>query len=71
MTADEILTMFNDYIAALPYERKPASLYDPIRYVLSMGGKRIRPTLMLLSYNLFKDDPGVDTFVSLCVGNLP
>lgn len=58
MTADEILTMFNDYIAALPYERKPASLYDPIRYVLSMGGKRIRPTLMLLSYNLFKDDPG-------------
>ena len=49
--------MFNDYIAALPYERKPASLYDPIRYVLSMGGKRIRPTLMLLSYNLFKDDP--------------
>jgi geranylgeranyl diphosphate synthase type II len=57
MTADEILTMFNDYIAALPYERKPASLYDPIRYVLSMGGKRIRPTLMLLSYNLFKDDP--------------
>ena len=57
MTADEILTMFNDYIAALPDERKPASLYAPIRYVLSMGGKRIRPTLMLLSYNLFKDNP--------------
>ena len=28
-----------------------------MRYVLSLGGKRIRPTLMLLAYNLYKDDP--------------
>jgi CheY-like chemotaxis protein len=32
-------------------------LYDPIDYVLSIGGKRVRPTLMLLAYNLYKDDP--------------
>lgn len=56
-TADEILSMVNEFLANLPYERKPKSLYEPIRYVLSMGGKRIRPTLMLLSYNLFKDNP--------------
>ncbi|MCR5077009.1 MAG: polyprenyl synthetase family protein [Prevotella sp.] len=56
-TADEILKKINEYINHLPYERKPQSLYDPIRYVLSLGGKRIRPTLMLLSYNLFKDNP--------------
>ena len=56
-TADEILSMVNEFLANLPYERKPKSLYDPIRYVLSMGGKRIRPTLMLLGYNLFKDNP--------------
>ena len=56
-TADEILSMVNEFLANLPYERKPMSLYEPIRYVLSMGGKRIRPTLMLLGYNLFKDNP--------------
>lgn len=56
-TSAEILTLVNDYLDNLPYDRKPASLYDPIRYVLSLGGKRIRPVLMLLGYNLFKDNP--------------
>lgn len=56
-TADELLQLINRYLDGLPYDRKPASLYAPIKYVLSMGGKRIRPTLMLLAYNLFKDDP--------------
>lgn len=56
-TAEEILSMVNDFLANLPYERKPYSLYEPVKYVLSMGGKRIRPTLMLLGYNIFKEDP--------------
>lgn len=56
-TADEILQRVNDYIDHLPYDRKPESLYAPIKYVLSLGGKRIRPILMMLSYNLYKDDP--------------
>lgn len=56
MTSDQILTLFNTYLDTLPYDRKPSSLYDPIRYVLSIGGKRIRPVLMLLSYNLYRDD---------------
>lgn len=55
--ADEILKLVNDFLDNLPYDRKPASLYEPVRYVLSMGGKRIRPVLMLLAYNMFKDDP--------------
>ena len=54
--ADQILTLVNQYLDQLPYERRPKSLYEPIRYVLSIGGKRIRPVLMLLSYNLFRDD---------------
>ncbi len=56
-TADEILSMVNEFLENLSYDRKPTSLYDPIKYVLSMGGKRIRPTLMLLGYNLFKENP--------------
>lgn len=57
INADQILKLVNDYLVQLPYDRRPVSLYEPIRYVLSMGGKRIRPVLMLLSYNLFKEDP--------------
>ena len=57
-TADEILSMVNEFLANLSYDRKPASLYEPIKYVLSLGGKRIRPTLMLLAYNLYKENPG-------------
>ena len=49
--------MVNDFISNLPYEREPQTIYDPIRYVLSLGGKRIRPVLMLLAYNMYKDNP--------------
>ena len=56
-TSEELLQKVNAFLSNLPYDRKPASLYEPVRYVLSMGGKRIRPILMLLAYNLYKDDP--------------
>ena len=56
-TSEEILKLVNDYLAQLPYEREPQSLYAPIRYVLSMGGKRVRPVLMMLAYNMYKEDP--------------
>ena len=56
-TSNEILERINAFIEQLPYERKPYSLYEPIRYVLSLGGKRIRPALMLLAYQLYKDHP--------------
>ena len=56
-TADELLEMVNHFLANLPYDRKPSSLYEPIRYVLSMVGKRIRPTLMLMAYNLYNENP--------------
>ena len=56
-TSNELLSKVNDFIANLSYDRKPESIYAPIKYVLSIGGKRIRPLLMLLSYNLYKDNP--------------
>lgn len=56
-TANEILQLINRYIDEMPYNRQPASLYEPIRYILSLGGKRIRPTLMMLAYNLYQKDP--------------
>ena len=56
-TSEEILRQVNAALDALPYDRRPASLYEPVKYVLSLGGKRIRPVLMLLAYNLYKDNP--------------
>jgi geranylgeranyl diphosphate synthase type II len=38
------------------YGNQPASLYEPIRYIMRLGGKRLRPMLTLLSCSLFKDD---------------
>ena len=55
--AHEILKQVNDFLASLPYERKPKSLYEPVEYVLSLGGKRIRPVLMLMGYNLWRQHP--------------
>ena len=58
LNSNQILQQVNDFLASLPYDRQPASLYEPVKYVLSLGGKRIRPVLMLLSYNLWKEQPG-------------
>ena len=57
LSSDEILQKVNHYLDHLPYDRQPASLYEPVKYVLSLGGKRIRPVLMLLGYNLWKEQP--------------
>lgn len=42
-------TAFLDYLATQFEEEKPASLYDPMRYILQLGGKRIRPVLALIA----------------------
>lgn len=56
----------HQYIKSLGYKRAPEGLYDPIEYVLDMGGKRLRPVLMLLAYNLYKED--VETIYSQAAG---
>ncbi len=61
-TQSELLSKINHALEALTFNGEPKGMYDPIRYVLSMGGKRIRPILMLLTYNLYKDD--VDSIMS-------
>ena len=57
LSSDTILQLVNDYLDRLPYHRRPASLYEPVQYVLALGGKRIRPVLMLLGYNLWREQP--------------
>ena len=62
----EIIEKVNQALVHLSFDRQPAGLYDPIRYVLSLGGKRIRPVLMLMSYNLYKKD--IETCMPAALG---
>nr|PZN54660.1 MAG: hypothetical protein DIU61_07230 [Bacteroidota bacterium] len=48
--------LLESQISAMPFGKQPPSLYEPIRYVMRLGGKRIRPMLTLLSYAMFRDD---------------
>lgn len=52
----QILDKINAALAAMPYPDQPVGLYEPIKYVLSLGGKRLRPVLLLLAYQLYRDD---------------
>ena len=40
----------------LRFAEEPSGLYDPLRYMMEIGGKRIRPRLCLLAYCLYKDE---------------
>lgn len=55
-TNNELLSLFERHIAQIPTPEEPVRLYAPIKYGLEMGGKRIRPTLLMLTYNLYAED---------------
>lgn len=57
----ELTQKINMAVEGIQYNAEPKNLYEPIRYILSIGGKRIRPLLMLMGYNLYKED--VDTIL--------
>ena len=44
---------FVSYLNSFTVNRKPESLYNPINYILKLGGKRLRPVLTLMSAELF------------------
>ena len=56
ISANQIQQTFEEYLQNLDYSHNPDNLYAPIRYVLSLGGKRIRPTLLVLAYNMYAED---------------
>ncbi|GAB4045922.1 polyprenyl synthetase family protein [Spirosoma litoris] len=43
-------------LQSIQYGQDPPELYDPIRYIMNLGGKRMRPLLTLMSTYLFTDD---------------
>ena len=51
-----ILEQLNQEIAGWEYGQTPKELYEPISYIMGLGGKRMRPLLTILGYSLFKDN---------------
>lgn len=52
----ELIVSINSAIEKEHFGEKPQELYEPIRYIMSLGGKRMRPLLALLSYQLYKEN---------------
>lgn len=55
-TPSELQQIIEDAIPKLTYPTQPANLYEPIKYIMSLGGKRIRPVMVLMATELFTDD---------------
>ncbi len=53
---EQIREKVNEFIQNLEIERHPKDLYIPITYTLSQSGKRVRPVLFLMAYNMYKDN---------------
>jgi len=52
----DLSLLLNQALQQLDYGQQPATLYDPIRYLMGLGGKRLRPLLTLLGGQLFTDE---------------
>jgi geranylgeranyl diphosphate synthase, type II len=53
---DNYISLLEKEITQLPLGTHPKSLYEPIRYIMKLGGKRLRPMLTCLSYTMYHDD---------------
>ena len=55
-TLSQTLKIFNTYLLENQFNGSPRSLYSPIDYIMGIGGKRLRPALLLMSTNLFSEN---------------
>lgn len=55
-TIEELREIIKQEFEKQEYVEQPYSLFEPIRYILEDGGKRLRPVLTLMAYNLYQDD---------------
>ncbi|MFN8207438.1 MAG: polyprenyl synthetase family protein [Bacteroidales bacterium] len=53
---DEALRLLQPELEKIRMSEQPAELYEPIRYILSLGGKRLRPVLALMCCSMYRDD---------------
>ncbi len=54
-TLQELKEIVTKGLSSLDFNREPSDLYNPLGYMISIGGKRLRPVTCLMTYNLFSD----------------
>src|SRR5476651_1678361 len=52
----DLQLLIDNAVTQLAYPAYPSELYEPISYILKMGGKRMRPALLLMACDLFGGD---------------
>jgi geranylgeranyl diphosphate synthase type II len=52
----QLLDLITSFSIQNPFPTAPHELYEPCDYILALGGKRLRPALLLMGYELFRDD---------------
>ncbi|MBR5736558.1 MAG: polyprenyl synthetase family protein [Bacteroidales bacterium] len=55
-TLQEIDSTIRKSVFAIDFKKEPSSLYEPLEYMIAVGGKRLRPRLCLTTFTLFKDN---------------
>ena len=55
-TISEYRDEFITYLDSMKITKEPRNLYEPITYILGLGGKRLRPVLVLMTAEIFKTD---------------
>jgi geranylgeranyl diphosphate synthase type II len=55
-TPNQLQEAIENAVQNIKYPAQPERLYEPIRYIMSLGGKRIRPALTLMAAGLFEDN---------------
>lgn len=63
---NEITQLVTSELEQINWNKEPRGLYEPIGYVMSLGGKRIRPALALMACNLFSED--VEQAINTAIG---
>jgi geranylgeranyl diphosphate synthase type II len=56
MTTKQFIQALEEEFQQQQYGQSPVELYEPIRYLMSLGGKRLRPLMTLMSTALFTDE---------------
>lgn len=61
------ISLINESLKKRANKKTPINLYEPIAYTLNLGGKRIRPALLMLANNLFdgKDETAIDAALAI------
>tara|TARA_B110000196_G_scaffold142373_1_gene123132 strand:+ start:162 stop:1136 length:975 start_codon:yes stop_codon:yes gene_type:complete len=67
LTVSQYREVFVDYLKRFPRDKEPLNLYDPVSYILTLKGKRLRPILTLMAADIFCDNykPGLDAALAV------